>query len=134
MNPRHDRREFGHRVLHVSDFGRPYIATGVYTQWVRARRQDVVAHLVSRLSRTLASYQKLLAAETQKDTTDTRGSKRQSPITSKSLPTFGISTPGILHDEFRARLDRAARSAEPEVVDGFPARRQTRGRVARLRE
>ena len=47
---------------------RPYVATGVYTQWLRARRQDVVTHLVSRLSRTLASYQNLLAVETQKDT------------------------------------------------------------------
>ena len=56
------------RDVYGTQHRRPYVATGVYTQWLRARRQDVVAHLVSRLSRTLASWQKLLAVETQKDT------------------------------------------------------------------
>jgi hypothetical protein len=56
------------RDVYGTSHRRPYVATGVYTQWLRARRQDVVAHLVSRLSGTLASYQKLLAAEIQEDT------------------------------------------------------------------
>ncbi len=38
---------------------RPYVATGVYTQWLRARRQDVVSYLVQRLQRTLAAWERL---------------------------------------------------------------------------
>jgi hypothetical protein len=44
------------RNVYGTSHRRPYVATGVYTQWLRAKRQDVVAHLVSRLSRTLASW------------------------------------------------------------------------------
>jgi hypothetical protein len=51
---------------------RPYVATGVYTQWLRIRRQDVVTHLVSRLTRALAAWQRRLAAQTQEDTRRTR--------------------------------------------------------------
>jgi hypothetical protein len=56
------------RDVYGTNHRRPYVATGVYTQWLRVRRQDVVGHLVSRLTRTLASWQNLLTAETQKDT------------------------------------------------------------------
>ncbi len=56
------------RDVYGSQKRRPYVVTGVYTQWIRARRQNVVLHLVSRLSRTLASWNKLLAAEIQTDT------------------------------------------------------------------
>jgi hypothetical protein len=56
------------RNVYGTSHRRPYVATGVYTQWLRVRRQDVVSHLVSRLTRTLASYQRLLAAEIPKDT------------------------------------------------------------------
>ena len=55
------------RDVYGTNHRRPYVATCVYTQWLRARRQDVVGHLVSRLTRTLAAWQKRLAAETQKD-------------------------------------------------------------------
>jgi hypothetical protein len=56
------------RSVYGTSTRRPYVTTGVYTQWLRARRQDVIGHLVTRLSRSLAGWQKLLAAEARRDT------------------------------------------------------------------
>jgi hypothetical protein len=56
------------RNVYGTSTRRPYVITGVYTQWLRARRQDVIGHLVTRLSRALAGWQRVLAAEGQRDT------------------------------------------------------------------
>jgi hypothetical protein len=40
---------------------RPYVATGVFPQRLRIKRQDVIGRMVSRLSGTLSSRQKTLA-------------------------------------------------------------------------
>jgi len=118
------------RDVYGTNHRRPYVATGVYTQWLRARRQDVVAHLVSRLSRTLASWQQLLAAETQKDTPRYKVIEEAVAYYKQELAHFRDlnARHPTRHDESRARSGSAARGAEPEGDRWFfPARLRTRG-------
>ena len=50
------------RDVYGDSHRRPYVATGVYTQWLRVRRQDVVGNLIRRLGQALRSWQRVLAA------------------------------------------------------------------------
>jgi hypothetical protein len=49
------------REVYGDDLRRPYVATGVFPQRLRIKRQDVIGRMVSRLSGTLSSWQKTLA-------------------------------------------------------------------------
>ena len=49
------------REVYGDDVRRPYVATGVFPQRLRIKRQDVIGRMVSRLSGTLSSWQKTLA-------------------------------------------------------------------------
>jgi hypothetical protein len=50
------------REVYGDDLRRPYVATGVFPQRLRIKRQDVIGRMVSRLSGALSSWQKTLAA------------------------------------------------------------------------
>ncbi len=49
------------REVYGDDLRRPYVATGVYPQRLRIKRQDVISRMVSRLSGTLSGWKKTLA-------------------------------------------------------------------------
>jgi hypothetical protein len=51
---------------------RPYVATGIYPQRLRIKRQDVVGQMVSRLSGAVSGWKKTLAAT---DPTDSEKAK-----------------------------------------------------------
>ena len=50
------------REVYGDGLRRPYIATGVYPQRLRIRRQDVIGRMLARLSRALAGWRKALSA------------------------------------------------------------------------
>lgn len=49
------------REVYGDDVRRPCVATGVYPQRLRIKRQDVLGRLVSRLAGTLSRWKKTLA-------------------------------------------------------------------------
>jgi hypothetical protein len=49
------------REVYGADLRRPYVATGVYPQRLRIKRQDVIGRMVSRLSGALSGWKKTLA-------------------------------------------------------------------------
>jgi hypothetical protein len=50
------------REVYDDGLRRPYVATGVYPQRLRIRRQDVIGRMMARLSGALAGWQKARSA------------------------------------------------------------------------
>jgi hypothetical protein len=61
-------RKLEQREVYSDDLRRPYVAIGVYPQWLRIKKQDVVGRTVSRLSGALSGWKKTLAATDPNDT------------------------------------------------------------------
>jgi hypothetical protein len=49
------------RDVYGAELRRPYVATGVYPQWVRIKRQDVIGRMVSQLHGALSGWKMTLA-------------------------------------------------------------------------
>jgi hypothetical protein len=60
------------REVYGDGLRRPYIATGVYPQRLRIRRQDVIGRMLARLSRALVGWRKTLSAVDPNDSAKMR--------------------------------------------------------------